>query len=182
MADPTGPTGPTDPTPGERDQLYDRWSRPQALSRRGYAIIAAVPFVLAAAGFGVVSAVSSGDDVASGTTVRLPVSGWTPGGDSADALIQGIVRLDEDHCVYLEAGQDGADAGEIWPVWPAGFKAVREGERLTVLDASGDAVAHDGDQVSMGGGYGPAGTFAGQPCLPEGGEVAIVQSEVTVVD
>ena len=63
---------PHDPSSEERDQLYDRWSRPQALSNRGYLIMAAVPFVLAAVGFGVVSLVSSGDDVASGTTVRLP--------------------------------------------------------------------------------------------------------------
>lgn len=171
---------PTDPTPGERDQLYDRWSRPQALSRRGYLIMAAVPFVIAAVGFGIVSLVSSGDETASGTTVRLPVSGWTPGGGGEEALIQGVLRLDDEHCVYLESGQDGADPGQVWPVWPAGYKAVREGERLTLLDGSGKVVAHDGDQVSMGGGYGPAGTFAGQPCLPESGEVAIVQSEVTV--
>ena len=179
MADPQGPAD--DPTPAERDQPYDRWSRPEALSRRGYAIVAAVPFVIAAVGFGIVAAVSSGDDAPSGTTVRLPVSGWTPGNGGDAALIQGVLRLDEDHCVYLEAGQDGADPGKVWPVWPAGFKAVRQGERLTILDGAGKTVAHDGDEVSMGGGFGPAGTFAGQPCLPESGEVAIVQSEVTVV-
>ena len=33
----------------------------------------------------------------------------------------------------------------------------------------------------MSSGYGPAGAFVGQPCLPESGEVAIVQSEVTVL-
>ena len=169
-----------DPTGEERDQPYDRWSRRQALSNRGYLIMAAVPFVIAAIGFGVVSLVSSGDDAAGGTTVRLPVSGWTPGSGGYDALIQGVLRLDEEHCVYLEAGQDGADPGRVWPVWPAGFKALRDGERLTLLDGAGRVVAHDGDRVSMGGGYGPAGTFVGQPCLPESGEVAIVQSEVTV--
>ncbi len=172
---------PADPTPDERDQPYDRWSRPEALSKRGYAIIAILPFVIAAIGFGVVSLVSAGDDAASGTTVRLPVSGWTPGGGGDDALIQGVLRLDDQHCVYLEAGQDGADPGQVWPVWPAGFKAVREGEHFTLLDGAGKVVARDGDEVSAGGGFGPAGTFAGQPCLPESGEVAIVQSEVSVV-
>ncbi|CAI9405535.1 hypothetical protein [Nocardioides sp. T2.26MG-1] len=169
-------------TPQERDQPYDRWSRPEALSKRGYAIIAVLPFLIAAIAFGVVSLVSAGDETGSGTTVRLPVSGWTPGGGGDGAQIQGVLRLDDDHCVYLEAGQDGADPGQIWPVWPAGFKAVRDGERLTLLDGAGRTVAHDGDRVSMGGGYGPVGTFAGQPCLPESGEVAIVQSEVTVAD
>ena len=170
-----------DPTPDERDQPYDRWSRTQALSNRGYLIAAVVPFVIAAIGFGIVALVSSGDDAGSGTTVRLPISGWTPtsgGGD--DALIQGVLRLDDHYCVYLEAGQDGADPGKVWPVWPAGFKATRDGGRLTLLDADGKVVAHDGDQVSMGGGFGPAGTFAGEPCVPASGEVAIVQSEVAV--
>ncbi len=171
-----------DPTGDERDQPYDRWSRRQALSNRGYLIMAAVPFVIAAIGFGVVSLVSSGDDAAGGTTVGLPVSGWKSGSGGYDARIEGVLRLDEEHCVYLEAGQDGADPGQVWAVWPAGFKAVRDGERLTLLDGAGRVVAHDGDRVSMSGGYGPAGTFVGQPCLPESGEVAIVQSEVTVLD
>jgi len=178
LADPQGST----PDEGEeRDQPYDRWSRPEALSKRGYLIVTLVPFLVAAIGFGVVYAVSSGDDVGSGTTVRLPVSGWKSGSGGDAAQIQGVLRLDEEHCVYLEAGQDGADPGQVWPVWPAGFEAVREGERLTLVDGAGRVVAHDGDEVSMSGGYGPAGTFAGQPCLPDGGEVAIVQSEVTVV-
>lgn len=172
---------PADQGDEERDRPFDRWSRPQALSRRGYAIVAIVPFVIAAIGFGVVALVSSGDDAGSGTTVRLPISGWTPGGGGDDALIQGVLRLDDQYCVYLEAGQDGADPGKVWPVWPAGYQATREGERLTLLDADGNVIAHDGDQVSMGGGFGPAGSFAGEPCVPASGEVAIVQSEVTVL-
>ncbi len=181
MADPDDhTTDPADQATGERDRSYDRWSRPQALSRRGYLIMTAVPFLIAAVGFGVVSLVSTGDETASGTTVRLPISGWGPGSGGDDALIQGVLRLDAQHCVYLEAGQDGADPGQVWPVWPVGYQATREGERLTLFDADGRAIAHDGDQVSMGGGFGPAGTFAGEPCLPESGEVAIVQSDVTV--
>jgi hypothetical protein len=179
LADPDDQT--TDPATGERDQSFDRWSRPPALSGRGYLIVAILPFLIAAVGFGIVSLVSAGDEAGSGTTVRLPVSAWAPGSGGGDALIQGILRLDDDHCVYLEAGQDGADPGQVWPVWPVGFKATREGERLTLFDADGKVVAHDGDRVSMGGGYGPAGTFAGEPCLPESGQVAIVQSEVTVL-
>ena len=60
---------------------------------------------------------------------------------------------------------------------------VRYGSTVALdgVDGAGKTVAHDGDEVSMGGGFGPAGTFAGQPCLPESGEVAIVQSDVTVV-
>ncbi|MDI6911785.1 hypothetical protein [Nocardioides sp.] len=168
-----------DPTPDERDQPYDRWSRPQALSNRGYAIAAVVPFVIAAIGFGIVALVSSGDGAGSGVTVRLPTSGWAPASGGGDALIQGVLRLDDQRCVYLEAGQDGADPGKVWAVWPAGYQATREGDRLTLLDSDGNVVAHDGDQISTSGGFGPAGTFAGEPCVPASGEVAIVQSEVT---
>ena len=169
-----------DPEEQEREQPIDPRYRPQALSNRGYAIAAVVPFVIAAIGFGIVALVSSGDGAGSGVTVRLPTSGWAPASGGGDALIQGVLRLDDDECVYLEAGQDGADPGKLWPVWPAGYQATREGDRLTLLDTDGKEVAHDGDQVSMSGGFSPAGTFAGEPCVPASGEVAIVQSDVTV--
>jgi hypothetical protein len=172
-----------DPTEeGPQEPAYDRWSRPDALSKRGYVLAVVVPVLIAAAGFGVVSLVSAGDETARGVTVRLPVSGWAPGSSGGDALIQGTVRIDADHCVYLgtEEGAQGT-ADKVWPVWPAGFRATREGGAVTIFDPDGHAVARSGDTVRMGGGYGPAGTFQGQPCLPDDGEVAIVQSEVTVL-
>jgi len=178
--EPTEPTEPADPAPGDGDQPYDRWSRRQALSNRGYLVVAVIPFVIAAIGFGIVALVSSGDETGSGVTVRLPVSGWTEGSGGDDALIQGVLKLDTDHCVYLESGQDGAQPGKVWPVWPAGYKATREGDRLTLLDADGKVVAHDGDRLSMSGGFGSVGSYTGEPCLPDTGEVAIVQSQVTV--
>jgi hypothetical protein len=164
----------------QEEQTYDRWSRTSALSTRGYVLAVLIPVLIAACGFGAVSVFASDDHGLSGTTVRLPVSGYAPEGSGDGALIQGVLRLDADHCVYLESGQDGADPGKIWAVWPATFKAAREGARLTIYD-DGKPVAHDGDTVQMSGGSTPVGTFAGEPCLPDSGDVAVVQSDVTVV-
>jgi hypothetical protein len=160
---------------------YDRWSRPEALSKRGYVLAVAVPVLIAACGFGAVSLFASDDGDLSGTTVRIPVSNFAPGDGSDDALIQGVLRLDSDYCVYLEAGQDGADPGRVVPVWPTGYRASREGDRLTVFDDEGDEVAHDGEEVRAGGGFTAAGTFAGEPCLPESGEVAVIQTDIEVL-
>lgn len=167
--------------PEEQPQpAYDRWARRQALSTRGYVLAVLVPLLVAAGGFGVVSLVSAGDATASGTTVRLPLSGWEPGDGGDDASIQGVLKVDAEHCVYLESGQDGDQPGRVYVAWPAGFRATLDAGRLALLDADGHEIAQDGDRVSTGGGYGPAGTFAGEPCLPDSGEVWIVQSEVQV--
>ena len=160
---------------------YDRWSRPQALSNRGYVLAIVIPLLLAAAAFGVVSLVSAGDETRGGTTVRLPVSGWTPGAGGDSAQIQGVLRVDPQHCVYLESGQNGDQPGAVWPVWPAGYHATLDHNRLSLYDDHDKVVAVDGDRVQMSGGNAPVGNFATQPCLPDSGEVAVVQSGVTVV-
>jgi hypothetical protein len=165
----------------DQEPAYDRWSRPNALSRRGYILAVLIPVLIAACAFGVVSLVASDDDGLSGITVRLPETGYAPTNAGAGAQIQGVLRLDTDHCVYLESGQDGADPGRVVPVWPAGFKASREGSRLTIYDAQGKVVAHDGDELRTSGGFAAVNTFSGEPCLPETGSVAVIQSDVTVV-
>ncbi|MCW2774986.1 MAG: hypothetical protein JWN91_3312 [Nocardioides sp.] len=163
------------------EPAYDRWSRPNALSRRGYVLAVLIPLVVAACAFGLVSLIASDDNGISGTTVRLPESGYAPTNAGDGAQIQGVLRLDSDHCVYLEAGQDGADPGRVVAVWPAGYKASREGERLTIYDAQGKVLAHDGDEIRTSGEFADAGTFAGEPCLPETGEVAVIQGSVEIV-
>ncbi|MCB0894152.1 MAG: hypothetical protein H6529_08350 [Nocardioides sp.] len=163
--------------------VYDRWSRPQALSNRGYLLVAVIPFLIAAAGFGVVALVSSGGDSLSGTSVHLPVSGYAPSGQDGETTpIEGTLRVDADHCVYLTPSQRGGnEPDQVWPVWPAGYHGIRDGNRVTIYDADDHAVAVDGDVVQMSGGYVPVSTFATEPCLPEEGQVAVVQSDVTVV-
>ena len=162
----------------EPEPAYDRWSRPDALSRRGYVLVALVPVLVAAAAFGVVSLVSAGDEPElPGASVRLPVSDREPGDDANAAEVGGVLRVDDDRCVYLET--DSVPSGRLYAVWPAGFQAALDGDRLTVYD-DGLPVARDGDTIATGGGYVEAGTLDGEPCLPESGEIAVVQSEVTV--
>lgn len=164
MAEPTDPDQP----------VYDRWSRPQALSNRGYVLVVVVVVLLAAAAFGVVSLVSSGD-TGSGTTIRIPVSGAAVSGGDATS-IRGTLRLSTDRCVYLEPPGGG---DRVTPIWPSGYHAVLNGNRLSLYDG-GKIVAVDGDLLEMTGRPAPAGNFSGQPCVPESGEVDVVESDVTV--
>jgi hypothetical protein len=161
---------------GEQEPSYDRWSRPDALSRRGYVLAILVPVLVAAAGFGIVSLVAAGDDAGSGTSVRLPVSGWA-GGAGDGAALEGVVAVDDQKCVYLDTGQ-----GDVVPVWPAGYHAKLDHNRLQLFDSHDDEVAQDGDRIQVGGGSIPAGTFSSEPCVPDSGDVFAVQSDVTVLE
>jgi hypothetical protein len=172
LAEPTDPDQP----------VYDRWSRPQALSNRGYLLAVLVPVLIAAAAFGVVALVSAGDETGSGVTVRLPVSGWAPGSGGDSALIEGVLGVDADHCVFLTPTvRGGNEPNRVWPVWPEGYHARLNGNRLSLYDQDDEVVAVDGDHVRMGGSAAPAGNFAAEPCLPHSGTVAVVQSAVEVV-
>ncbi len=161
----------------QQEPTYDRWSRPQALSNRGYVLALVVPVLIAAAAFGVVSLISAGDETGSGVSVHLPVSGWEPGDGGDSSPIEGVLMVDSDHCVYLDDG-----GTKVWPVWPAGYHATLDHNRLSLYDGDArEAVAVDGDQVRMVGGSAPASNYASEPCLPGSGDVAVVQSDVTVV-
>ena len=81
-------------------------------------------------------------------------------------------------------GLQGVPNGDtkVWPVWPAGFHATLDHNRLSLYDPDDTmAVAVDGDHVRMSGASVPAGNFASEPCVPDSGSVAVVQSAVTVV-
>ena len=66
-------------------------------------------------------------------------------------------------------------------MWPAGYHASLDHNRLSLYDENDEVVAVDGDHVRMGGSSAPAGSFASEPCLPDSGTVAVVQSAVQVV-
>ena len=38
------------------------------------------------------------------------------------------------------------------PIWPAGFVAIMDGDRLGLVDRSGRVIAHAGDTIQSGGG------------------------------
>ena len=159
----------------EEQPPYDRWSRPAALSKRGYVLAVLVPLLVAALAFGAVTLFASDEPDLRGTTVLLPTSSWKPGQGGDAALLQGVLKMDADHCVYVDDGQS-----QVYAVWPAGWRATREGDLLTVYDTNTKPVAHDGDTISTGGGTTPVATFEGEPCLPATGDVFVIQDDVRV--
>lgn len=68
-----------------------------------------------------------------------------------DALIVGqLVRHPASGLAIAEPG-----GGQVTPVeWPFGYSARDEGGRVALLDERGQVVAHEGDEVHVGGGFG----------------------------
>jgi hypothetical protein len=149
----------------------------RALSTRGYVVAVVGPLLVAALLLGLV--VLNHDDAVElpGRSVPLLTSNWKPGDGGSDAMISGTLELGQDGCVYLTNGAD-----RMAPVWPAEFSARETFDgKLTLYDPHGKALAHDGDELRMGGGFASAAEYRGYTCAPASGEVALVQSEVTVV-
>ena len=157
---------------------HPSWDQKPALGRRGMVLAVLIPVLIAAAGFGAGVVIARGSET-TGTVVRLPQSEWIPGQGGDQALIQGVLSVDENRCVYL-----GSTDGRLWPVWPAGYRAkLDEAGHVTLYDGSDKVVGRDGEELRAGGGYYPASRYVGEPCLPgDGAEVAVIQSEVTRVD
>ena len=65
-------------------------------------------------------------------------------------------------------------------MWPAGFRACLDGAgKVSLYDGDDDLVARDGEDCRRPAGYRRSAAYAGETCLPDDGEVAVVQSEVT---
>lgn len=112
-----------------------------------------------------------------GTAVELPTSNWRPGDGGMRALIHGTLSTDGRGCVVLRHG-----GGKTAVLWPADYSALIDTDgRLHLLGPDGTAVARDGDEVSMGGGYVPAGDNQ-HPCVRGKKEVAWVQGTVSVAE
>jgi hypothetical protein len=157
---------------------YSRWDQQPALGRRGMVLAVVIPVLIAASAFGVVALVSR-DSGSTATTIRVPTSEWIPGQDGGDALITGVLAVDDQRCVYLQGAE-----GRLWPVWPAGYRGkLDEAGHVTLYDGGDNVVGRDGDRLQASGSFGPPAAYAGEPCLPDDdGEVAAVQSEVTRTD
>ena len=168
--------------PGERpagehpeQQPYDRWSRPQALSRRGDVLALLVPLLVAAAAFGLVAVFASGDS-GGASQVRVPTSDWIPGQAGGSTRIEGQLTSDAKHCVYLRT----ADGQDLWPVWPAGYTGRLDDQgNVSVYDGQDQLVAREGSRVLASGSPASAAGYTGEACLPDDGKVVLVQSEVT---
>jgi hypothetical protein len=135
-----------------------------------------VPVLLAAAGFGVLTILDHTEGEGTGTTVRVPTSDWIPGQSGGSTPIQGTLASDSRHCVYVRT----ADDQQVWPIWPAGYTAkVDDQGRVSVYDGKDQLVARGGQLVQASGSRTSAAAYAGEPCLPSDGEVAVIQSSVS---
>jgi hypothetical protein len=110
--------------------------------------------------------------------IDLPTSGWRPGEGGDGAVIEGVLQLDAEGCVYL-GGLPGSDASQRMPVvWPAEYSAAVVDGVATLFDADGNPVATEGDRIRMGGGF--SAGVSDHRCAA--GEVAYVQSDVENLD
>lgn len=86
------------------------------------------------------------------TIIAVPTA--PPSDACLDALVGGRLVESERWAIAL---QD--TTGQVSKVlWPNGFRGVRDGARLALVDQDGRVVAHVGDTISSGGGFiGPNG-------------------------
>lgn len=164
----------SDQQESEHEPGYASWDQTPAVGRRGLVLAVVIPVLLAAAAFGVVSLVSRGSDTAA-TAIRVPTGDWIPGQTGGTTTIQGTLEVDTRHCVYLQSPE-----GEIWPVWPAGFRArLDDGGKVSLYDGADHLVARDGEGVRATGSFTPSAAYSGDTCLADQDQVAVVQSEVS---
>ena len=165
-----------DETDPEAEPGYARWDQTPALGRRGMVLAVVIPVLIAAAGFGVVTLISEGTDTAA-TAIKVPTGDWIPGQPTGSKPIQGTLAVNAQHCVYLKN-----PSGELWPVWPAGFRARLDSTgKVSLYDGKDHLVARDGEGVQATGMFTSPANFAGETCLPANDQVAVVQSEVSRV-
>lgn len=145
-------------------------------------VVAAAVLVVGGAAFSSAALTSENPEppiaAPSGQTVDLPTNQWRPGQMALEARISGTLALDENDCVVLYHPSAGT---RTYAYWPDGYTATIDADGVHLFDADGTEVARQDDEVAMGGGYGRAPRDP-QPCMPTGqGEVASIQSSVTVI-
>lgn len=146
------------------------------LSGRGYLVWIAIPFVIAAIGFTILHFNYDPEDVVKGERVPILTSSYITGQPNAGQLITGELTLDDQDCMRLV----GADGAEITPVWPADYEAAVDKGVLSLYDPERVVVARGGDTVQMSGEFQDSSRFAANPCDPETGQVAVVQSQIAI--
>lgn len=108
--------------------------------------------------------------VSSVVPIDLATSGWVPGNGGDGALLAGRLTIDAGGCVRV---------GTTVAIWPRGFTARLDDQKLELLDPAGRVTARGGDELALGGGS-SAGPATG-PCSSVIGEVFQVQSDVRIV-
>lgn len=116
----------------------------------------------------------------SGESIPVSTSDWRPGDPGAAAAIEGVLRVTESGCLYLETPWPGNARSDI--VWPADWTARRHADgSAQLLDDNGRPVAQTGQYIASGGGEIPEpGNLVCEASTD--GEAFTIMSEVAVVD
>jgi hypothetical protein len=136
-----------------------------------------VPILIAVIGLTILHFGYDKEDLVKGQRLPLLTSDWKPGDPSSGASLSGELQLDDAGCVRV---------GDNVVVWPADYEAtvqhVGQSDQLKLYDPDRDTVGRSDETIQVGGGFGDASAYAGQPCAPDSGQAFFVQSEVKVVD
>ena len=116
------------------------------------------------------SPTSPADSIVLPTTTGEFAKAQADGRTQLSALREGVVTA-VDGCILID---------NLGTLWPAGFTAVKDGTSITIRDQSGAAVANVGDEISVGGGGYPDGTFLNGGVCERTGEVFVINFDAFV--
>jgi hypothetical protein len=100
----------------------------------------------------------------------LPSDGWKPGQGAMEAISSAPFRAR-----LTRSGTCTSD-GSIGYLWPAGYR-VRF-HPTVLIDPTGNVVAHQGQYITVGGGFVGTAAWLGAARCYEGGNVFAIQSSV----
>ena len=149
----------------------------RTLTPFGYAVVAAVPVLIAAVAFTTLYFSYDKEDLVDGARVPILTSEWQPGDPAGTEVVSGELLLGDDGCVRV---------GDQVVVWPANYEAtvqrVGSSDQLKLYDPERTIVRRGGKRVEVQGGSDDVGAYAGRACAPDSGEIFFVQSDVQVAD
>lgn len=89
-----------------------------------------------------------------GAGVRISTRSMAPGETCALGLFGGKLAVEPSSGLGLDTGHEAV--AKVW--WPSGWTARSDAAAgVGLIDPQGEVVAHVGDQISVGGGYGADG-------------------------
>lgn len=103
------------------------------------------------------------------TTFEIPTWEWNENDFALEALVHGILVLDDDGCTFLDASRT---VGVMFP--NAVGVTLEDGTRQVVDERTGKVFAAEGGTIEYGGGYGPSPDAWNDACSATPTEVATI--------
>ncbi len=132
--------------PGGRATLPVTLGGARNLAPGEYDVVACVPALALASPVGTLRVLPPGSGPAVPDVAVLRYRGGDGGGMAA---LGGGVLAVRDGCLAVE----DAPYEPTFVIWPPGWRLQEEGDRLVLVDAIGEPVAHVGDRITFGGGF-----------------------------